>query len=102
MAIVMTLDEVAQFLKVHPSTVYRLLKQHSIPAFKLGSDWRFNPELIERLIEAMEADRSAEMYVISSPAKEPFPSGYLRPSGDSSFGHREIVFGGPLSTPVES
>jgi excisionase family DNA binding protein len=48
MAIVMTLDEVAQFLKIHPSTVYRLLKQHSIPAFKLGSDWRFNQESIER------------------------------------------------------
>ena len=73
MAIVMTLDEVAQFLKVHPSTVYRLLKQHSIPAFKLGSDWRFNQESIERWLETMEADRSAETDVISSPSKETIP-----------------------------
>ena len=65
MAIVMTLDEVAQFLKIHPSTVYRLLKQHSIPAFKLGSDWRFNQESIERWMETKEADRSAETDVIS-------------------------------------
>jgi hypothetical protein len=40
LAIVMTLDEVPQFLKVHPSTVYPLYKR--IPAFKLGSDWHFS------------------------------------------------------------
>src|SRR5580692_3291573 len=42
-AVVLTLDEVAVYLKVHLSTVYRLLKNRSIPAFKMGSDWRFNP-----------------------------------------------------------
>jgi excisionase family DNA binding protein len=54
MATVMTLDEVAQFLHVHPSTVYRLLKGRSIPAFKVGSDWRFNKESIERWITRLE------------------------------------------------
>jgi excisionase family DNA binding protein len=48
MAIVMTLEEVAQFLHVHPSTIYRMLKKRNIPAFKVGSDWRFNQESIER------------------------------------------------------
>jgi excisionase family DNA binding protein len=47
MATVLTLAEVAQFLRVHPSTVYRLLKQGAIPAFKLGSDWRFTRGAIE-------------------------------------------------------
>jgi excisionase family DNA binding protein len=47
MATVLTLAEVAQFLRVHPSTVYRLLKQGAIPAFRLGSDWRFTREAIE-------------------------------------------------------
>ena len=55
MAIVMTLDEVAQFLKIHPSTVYRLLKQDSIPAFKLGSDWRFTQTAIASWIKQREA-----------------------------------------------
>jgi excisionase family DNA binding protein len=73
MATVMTLDEVAQFLKVHPSTVYRLLKQHSIPAFKLGSDWRFNQESIERWLETMESDRAAETDVISRPPQQISP-----------------------------
>jgi excisionase family DNA binding protein len=60
MATVMTLDEVAGFLHVHPSTIYRLLKQHSIPAFKMGSDWRFNQESIERWIKQREAADSFE------------------------------------------
>jgi excisionase family DNA binding protein len=47
MANVLTLEEVASYLRVHPSTVYRLLKKRQIPAFKMGSDWRFNVESID-------------------------------------------------------
>ena len=47
MAKVMTLEEVASYLRVHPSTVYRMLKRGQIPAFKVGSDWRFNLESID-------------------------------------------------------
>ena len=54
MAKVMTLEETAEFLRVHPSTIYRLLKRHEIPAFKLGADWRFNQESIERWIQERE------------------------------------------------
>ena len=43
----MTLGEVARYLHVHPSTVYRLLKRQEIPAFRIGSDWRFNIEAID-------------------------------------------------------
>jgi excisionase family DNA binding protein len=45
---VMTVRELADYLRVHPSTLYRLLKEKRIPAFKVGSDWRFNREAIER------------------------------------------------------
>jgi excisionase family DNA binding protein len=34
MATVMTLEEVAEFLRVHPSTVYRLLKGSQYPGFQ--------------------------------------------------------------------
>jgi excisionase family DNA binding protein len=47
MAKIMTLEEVAEFLQAHPSTIYRLLRNKQIPAFKLGSDWRFNQESID-------------------------------------------------------
>jgi excisionase family DNA binding protein len=45
---VMTVREVSAYLKVHPTTVYRLLKHNQIPAFYVGSDWRFNIESIDR------------------------------------------------------
>jgi len=45
---VMTVREVSAYLKVHPTTVYRLLKRNQIPAFHMGSDWRFNVESIDR------------------------------------------------------
>jgi len=44
---VMTVMEVAEYLHVHPSTIYRLLRKQEIPAFRVGSDWRFNRESID-------------------------------------------------------
>jgi excisionase family DNA binding protein len=54
MAKVLTLQEVAKYLRVHPSTIYRLAKKGMIPAFKLGSDWRFNLESIDHWLTAAE------------------------------------------------
>lgn len=45
---VLTVKELSDYLRVHPSTIYRLLKRGQIPGFKLGSDWRFNIEAIDR------------------------------------------------------
>ncbi len=44
----LTVGEVADYLRVHPSTIFRLLKRKELPAFKVGGDWRFNMEEIER------------------------------------------------------
>jgi excisionase family DNA binding protein len=43
----MTVRDVSAYLKVHPTTIYRLLKHNQIPAFRVGSDWRFNIETID-------------------------------------------------------
>jgi excisionase family DNA binding protein len=45
---VMTIGELAEYLRVHRSTLYRLLKKGELPGFKIGSDWRFNVEVIDR------------------------------------------------------
>jgi excisionase family DNA binding protein len=60
MAKVLTLQEVAKYLRVHPSTVYRLAKRGQIPAFKLGSDWRFNLESIDEWLLAAEGVPATE------------------------------------------
>jgi excisionase family DNA binding protein len=44
---VITVRELSNYLRVHPTTVYRLLKNGKLPAFKVGSDWRFNVEAID-------------------------------------------------------
>jgi excisionase family DNA binding protein len=44
---VMTVNELSDYLRVHRSTIYRLLKKGQIPGFKIGSDWRFNVEVID-------------------------------------------------------
>jgi excisionase family DNA binding protein len=54
MANVLTLEEVARYLRVHPSTLYRMLKKRQIPSFKVGSDWRFNLESIDEWRAASE------------------------------------------------
>jgi excisionase family DNA binding protein len=43
----MTLEQVAEYLNVDRFTVYRLLAQKELPAFKVGNQWRFKRKLIE-------------------------------------------------------
>lgn len=50
----MTVREVSEYLRVHPTTIYRLLKLKRIPGFRIGGDWRFNPELIDKWRAEME------------------------------------------------
>jgi excisionase family DNA binding protein len=45
---VMTVHEAAAYLRVHPGTIYRLLRNGELPAFKIGGDWRFNVDQIDR------------------------------------------------------
>ncbi len=45
---VLTVRDLSNYLRVHPSTIYRLLKKGQLPGFKVGSDWRFNIEAIDR------------------------------------------------------
>lgn len=45
---VMTVDELSDYLRVHKSTVYRMLKRKGLPAFKMGSDWRFLKSAIDQ------------------------------------------------------
>ena len=39
--------QVAEYLKVDKFTVYRLVTQKNIPAFKVGNQWRFDREMID-------------------------------------------------------
>lgn len=43
----LTLEQVARYLNVDRFTVYRLLAQKKLPAFKVGNQWRFKREMVE-------------------------------------------------------
>src|ERR1700752_3424070 len=45
---VMTVKELSAYLRVHPSTIYKLLRRGELPGFRIGTDWRFNAEGIDR------------------------------------------------------
>ena len=52
---ILTLDEVAAFLKAGKRTVYRLAQKGGIPAFKLGGTWRFRRAELDQWIAAQIA-----------------------------------------------
>jgi excisionase family DNA binding protein len=52
---VMTVQEVAEYLGCHYSTVYRLIKSKDIPVFHLGTSWRFRRAEIDRWIAKRHA-----------------------------------------------
>ncbi len=47
---IMTTKDVAEYLNLHPLTVHKYARQGIIPAFKIGTDWRFHRKYIERWI----------------------------------------------------
>jgi excisionase family DNA binding protein len=42
----MTVAEVAMYLRVHKSTIYRLIRKRQLPVFTVGCDYRFDKEAI--------------------------------------------------------
>jgi excisionase family DNA binding protein len=45
--ILLTTEQVATYLRVDKFTVYRLVTQKRIPAFKVGNQWRFKQAMID-------------------------------------------------------
>jgi excisionase family DNA binding protein len=44
---IMTLEEVAAYLKVKPQTIYTWAQEKKIPAAKLGKEWRFKRSIVD-------------------------------------------------------
>ena len=45
--VLLTTQQVANYLRIDKFTVYRLVAQKRLPAFKVGNQWRFNQRMIE-------------------------------------------------------
>lgn len=53
----MTINEVAAYMQVSRFTVYRLAKDRTIPATKIGRQWRFQKEEIDQWIKNQYQNR---------------------------------------------
>jgi PTS system nitrogen regulatory IIA component len=52
---ILTAKEVAEYLNIHPLTVHKYAREGKIPAFKIGTDWRFHKKYIQRWIKEKSA-----------------------------------------------
>jgi len=43
----LTLEEAAEYLDIHPGTLYRWARARKVPAVKMGRIWRFKKERLE-------------------------------------------------------
>jgi len=48
---IMTLEEVAAYLRLKPQTIYTWAQNRKIPAAKLGKEWRFKKSIIDAWFE---------------------------------------------------
>ena len=62
---VLTVREVARYLRMKPLTIYRQVSAGKLPAFKVGSHWRFKKDSIDRWIEIQERSGLNEKTLIN-------------------------------------
>ncbi len=48
----MTLEEVAKYLRLSVHTLYKMAEQRRIPALKAGKQWRFKKDEIDKWLRA--------------------------------------------------
>jgi len=48
---IMTIEEVAHYLRLKPQTIYKWAQEKRIPAAKLGKEWRFRRSVIDAWVD---------------------------------------------------
>ncbi len=48
---ILTIEEVAAYLRLTPQTIYKWAQERRIPAVKLGKEWRFRKSIIDRWLD---------------------------------------------------
>ena len=48
---IMTVEEVAAYLRMQPQTIYKWAQEKRIPAVKLGKEWRFRKSILDRWLD---------------------------------------------------
>ncbi len=68
---ILTLEEVAHYLRLKPQTIYKWAQERRIPAVKLGKEWRFRKSVLDRwLDEQMLSEDSGFSHLRESEGNE--------------------------------
>lgn len=57
----LTVEEVATYLRLPLSTVYKLVQDKKLPGFKVGKHWRFRKDTFEKWIIEQENNSSPSL-----------------------------------------
>ncbi len=49
---ILTIEEVARYLKMKPQTIYKWAQEGQIPGAKLGKEWRFRKHILDEWIDS--------------------------------------------------
>lgn len=60
MAVVLTVKELSDYLKVPDSTIYRLASRGELPGFKMGDSWQFDLDEILEMIDETKKKEEQE------------------------------------------
>jgi PTS system nitrogen regulatory IIA component len=75
---ILTIREVARYLKMNERSIYKLAHQGLIPTVKIGNQWRFRKNLIDAWLESQMAV-AAMKSLADSDAESPSISSLLKP-----------------------
>jgi len=59
---IMTIEEVAKYLKMKPQTIYTWAQKGKIPAAKIGKEWRFRRDLLDEWFNQHVDDKFQELF----------------------------------------
>jgi len=48
---ILTIEDVAAYLRLTPQTIYKWAQEKRIPAAKLGKEWRFRKSIVDRWLD---------------------------------------------------
>lgn len=68
MSDILTAQDLSEYLKITTTTIYKLAQQGKIPSFKIGSEWRFKKDLIDKWLEAGADNAPRKILVVDDEA----------------------------------
>lgn len=67
---IMTVNELAKYLRLHEQTVYRMAKEGAVPSYKVGNRWRFEKATIDSWLRSQKSTAKRDDLVFSGGAND--------------------------------